>query len=149
MVFLLFLSLLFIFKDRILRITSKIGIIWNQAKTNRIKLWSIIYLKIGFNFIGLGGRIGIAYLLGVEIPIWELVCIILTVNFFISMPISINGIGVREVGYVGFLSFVGVPENIAFSFALCEFSITISVALIGIIIFTFIKLHQFRIKLKK
>ena len=137
------------FKEKLLKIIKKIIQIWNETRNNKKKICYAFFLKLGFNIIGLAGRLGIGYLLGIKIPIWEFACTILILNLLISLPISLNGVGVREAGYVGLLTLIGVQESTALLFALSEFGITLSVALIGAIIFLSMKTNQLIIKLKR
>ena len=147
--FVLLFLLWFFLKEKSFKTINEIIQIWNETRNNKKKLWYAFFLKLGFNFTGLAGRLGIGYLLGIKIPVCEFVCIILILNFLISLPVSLNGIGVREAGYVGLLSIMGVPESTAFLFALSEFGITLSAALIGILIFTSMKTKELLIKLRK
>ena len=135
-------------KEKIKKILSKINQIWQETRDNKSKLWNAFFLKLGFNIIGVAGRVAIGYLLGINIPIWEFICVILTINFVIALPISLNGVGLREAGYIGMLAIIGVPKSTAFIFALSEFGITLSVALIGAIIFLAMKVNQVIFKLK-
>jgi hypothetical protein len=89
---------------------------------------------LAFNFIGISGRIIIGILLGITMPVWKFACAIFIINLLVSFPISINGIGVREAGYVGLLSMFGFSGKISLSFALCEFGITLSAFSIGFIL---------------
>jgi uncharacterized membrane protein YbhN (UPF0104 family) len=145
--FLLTLLGWFFFKEKIRKLFCKINNIWQETKNNEIRLWNAVLLKIGFNVVGVTGRILVGYLLGVNLPIWEFVCVILMVNFLIALPISLNGVGLREAGYVGMLTLLGVSESTAFVFALSEFGITVFSALIGASVFSVIKLNQVRLKI--
>ncbi|NQU88513.1 MAG: flippase-like domain-containing protein, partial [Mariniphaga sp.] len=141
------LTLLCLFlKDKLLKIIRKIIQIWQETRKNKKKLLYAFFLKLGFNITGLVGRLAIGYLLGITIPIWQFACVILILNFLISLPISLNGVGVREAGYVGLFSLMGVAENTAFVFALCEFGITLFAALFGAIMFIGIKTKDFVMK---
>ncbi len=127
------------FKDRLNKFKIKLFQIWEETKNSKNILIQALFLKLGFNIIGLLGRLAIGYLIGVKLPILEFASIILILNFLISLPISINGVGVREIGYVGLLSILGVSKTTAFSFALGEFGITLFGALVGVTIFITLK----------
>ena len=145
-----FLTVLwFVLKEKRKKIVSKINQIWNETQESKKEVGYAFSLKLLFVFTGLTGRLCIGYILGIEIPILEFACIILILNFLISLPVSLNGIGVREVGYVGLLSIMGVPQSTAFLFALSEFGITLSAALIGVLIFTSMKTNQLIIRQKR
>ena len=53
------------------------------------------------------------------------------VNIFSSLPISMNGLGIREGGYVFFLTHVGVAREAAIAFALLWFGIVLASAVVG------------------
>jgi glycosyltransferase 2 family protein len=53
------------------------------------------------------------------------------VNIFSSLPISVNGLGIREGGYVFFLTHVGVARESAIAFALLYFGIVLASAVVG------------------
>ncbi|MGH7803097.1 MAG: lysylphosphatidylglycerol synthase transmembrane domain-containing protein [Candidatus Binatia bacterium] len=59
------------------------------------------------------------------------------VNIFSSLPISVNGLGIREGGYVFFLTHVGVARESAIAFALLYFGIVLASGLIGGVIILF------------
>lgn len=53
------------------------------------------------------------------------------VNIFSAAPISVNGLGIREGGYVFFLTHVGIARESAIAFALSYFGIVLGSGLIG------------------
>jgi uncharacterized membrane protein YbhN (UPF0104 family) len=53
------------------------------------------------------------------------------VSLVTLLPISIAGLGVREVTYAGLFSLVGVPQALAVSISLLSFSLSLVVCLIG------------------
>ena len=53
------------------------------------------------------------------------------VNIFSALPISINGLGVREGGFVYFLSHIGLPREAAVAFALLWFALVLLSGLCG------------------
>lgn len=140
---LLFFIIKFFFRKKIIFFLNKSKQILHETKKGKGKILTAFVLKLLFNIVGISGRIAIGLLLGIDIPIYELASIIVILNFLIALPISFNGIGVREIGYIGLLTLYGVPSNIALSFALCEFGITLSVAIIGAISFTFINVRKY------
>lgn len=133
--------LIIIILVRLLIFKKLIGIV-NQIKTVVYQFWknkkaSIItlMLKLIFNVTGFIGRFWIGRLVGIELHWIEFIAVILIVNFIIILPISVNGIGIRETGYIGLLILMGIPQDIAFTFSLLEFGITMSSALIGAVLF--------------
>lgn len=138
---LLFLLMIWVLiKSKIRSLITKIIIIWHETYRKKRQIIAAFFMKLIFNISGLLGRVYIGYLAGIDIGIWEFASVILILNLLISLPLSINGIGIREVGYVGLLTVLGVPAGVAFIFALSEFAITLASSLIGAFIFLAIKI---------
>lgn len=57
------------------------------------------------------------------------------VNILTAIPISLNGLGVREGGYVFFLSHVGVARESAIAFALTWFGVVLASGLAGAVVY--------------
>lgn len=57
----------------------------------------------------------------------------------IMLPVSINGIGVREVSFVGFFSLAGMPESGAFVVSFAVSVLTTLTTAVGGIIYMFDK----------
>lgn len=73
----------------------------------------------------------LAMALGLSIP-WSYFLIFgPLVNIFSSLPISVNGLGVREGGYVFFLAHIGLPRESAIAFALLWFALVLLSGLCG------------------
>lgn len=131
----LIMSGLLFFDEKISKIIRKISEIWNEARKNKITVFYSLLMKLGFNIAGLAGRLLLGYSVGVDLPVLEFAAIILVLNFLISMPVSFNGVGVREAGYVGLLSLMGVSPATALLFALSEFGISLFAVFIGGLLF--------------
>jgi len=69
--------------------------------------------------------------LGLEIPLAGWFVIVPAVMLFAALPITLNGLGVRELGFVGLLGAQGVPEDRATLFALLAFVGTLGFAVAG------------------
>jgi uncharacterized membrane protein YbhN (UPF0104 family) len=132
---LLIMSGFLFFNEKISKIIRKISEIWNEARKNKITVFYSLLMKLGFNIAGLAGRLLLGYSVGVDLPVLEFAAIILVLNFLISMPVSFNGVGVREAGYVGLLSLMGVSPATALLFALSEFGISLFAVFIGGLLF--------------
>jgi len=130
------LLILLLVKKFAVNFYNKILSIYYETRLKKRILFKAILYKLGFVFVGLIGRIAIGKLLGIPLSIFEFAGIILILNMLISLPISVNGIGVREAGYVGLMVLFGVPPDKALLFAFCEFSIIIVSSIIGLIIWT-------------
>ncbi|MBM4762970.1 lysylphosphatidylglycerol synthase transmembrane domain-containing protein [Bacillus sp. B15-48] len=68
---------------------------------------------------------------GIEIPFLHLLVIITLISVITMLPISLNGLGVREAGYVLFFQSLGVPGGIALSVSLLFFFLVTISSLIG------------------
>lgn len=123
------------FKEKLRKIGYKISEIWNETKENMIGVFNALSIKLGFYLVGLTGRLLLGYSVGVDLPILEFAAIIIVLNFLISLPISFNGVGVREAGYVGLLSLMGVSSKTALLFALSEFGISLFTIIIGSLLY--------------
>jgi uncharacterized membrane protein YbhN (UPF0104 family) len=77
----------------------------------------------------------IARALGLEVPLSYFFIFVPLVNLASSLPVSLNGIGVREGGTVFFLTHVGVAEEAAIAFALVWLGILIAAGLVGGIVY--------------
>jgi len=82
--------------------------------------------QIGLNFVML-------YALGIEIPWTQVMIAIPFVNILASLPISWNGLGVREKSYLFFLAPALAPDQAVVLGALWLFALTFNSAVGGII----------------
>ena len=76
----------------------------------------------------------IAHAIGVEIGLLPLVWIRSAVFVITLLPVSIAGIGLREVSFIGFLSLYGISEVDALAFSLANFSVQLTIAAMGLVI---------------
>jgi glycosyltransferase 2 family protein len=69
--------------------------------------------------------------LGLGVP-WSY-CFILgpLVNIMAAIPVSLNGLGVREGGYVFFLAHIGIARESAIAFALSWFAVVMLAGVAG------------------
>jgi uncharacterized protein (TIRG00374 family) len=75
--------------------------------------------------------------LGLEVPLYSHLVYVPIISIIAMIPISINGIGVREWGYVFFFGLVGLTRGEALSMSLLFFAIGIVGSLTGGIAFLF------------
>ncbi len=73
----------------------------------------------------------IAHALGMEVPFLYLVAVYGIVGLISVIPISFNGIGVREGAYTSLFQFIGIPAETGLAFALYWFLISVLTSLIG------------------
>lgn len=110
----------------------KIGIAIGDYKNKGMKWWLFIAI-LSFAF-----QIGMVWIndllfkaLHVEVPFLELLVIITLISALTMLPISINGIGVREVSYIFFFQQLGVSNEIAVSVSLLFFLLVTISSLAG------------------
>jgi uncharacterized membrane protein YbhN (UPF0104 family) len=73
--------------------------------------------------------------LGIAVPFAAYCVIVPAVMIFASIPITLNGLGIREVGFVELLAAQGVPREEATVFALLAFLGTFGFAIAGGLLF--------------
>ncbi|MEZ5065344.1 MAG: lysylphosphatidylglycerol synthase transmembrane domain-containing protein [bacterium] len=77
----------------------------------------------------------VARAVGIDLPAVSWFVIVPAVMLFAALPITVNGLGVRELGFVGFLSAQGVDGERATVFALLAFVGTLGFAVAGGLLF--------------
>ena len=68
---------------------------------------------------------------GIDVPFLHLLVIITIISVITMIPVSLNGLGVREAGYVFFFQSIGVPDGVALSVSLLFFFLVTISSLIG------------------
>jgi uncharacterized membrane protein YbhN (UPF0104 family) len=88
--------------------------------------WSLIATLCFFGSAWFAARA-----IGLEISLVSLVWIRSLVFLMTLVPITIGGIGVRELGFVGLLGFIGVSAHAALAFSAVNFSFQVAQAIAG------------------
>jgi hypothetical protein len=73
--------------------------------------------------------------IGIQVPLPAYFVIVPAVMLVAALPITLNGLGLRELGFVGFLGAQGVPQATAAVFALLVFLGTIGWGVAGGVLF--------------
>lgn len=94
----------------------------------------IVVFTVLWGLISLCGRLFLARFIGIDLDLFLLSSIILSINLILMLPVSISGVGVREVSYIGFLSLYGISTEQGFLLSALDFAITICVVLTGAIL---------------
>ena len=137
MIFVIFGLILFFtffykkFYSQYKRVTEKVNLIKNDIVNNRGKLLSITAFTMLFYIISIGGRVILGEIIGIDLPFFQLAGIVMIVNFLILIPVSINGVGVREGSYVTLMGFFGIDSITALTMSFLDFSITLISVFIG------------------
>ncbi|MBI2963617.1 MAG: flippase-like domain-containing protein [Deltaproteobacteria bacterium] len=94
-------------------------------------LAEVSLLSLCFHLSQVGVLVVLVSALGLAVP-WSY-CFILgpLVNILAAIPVSLNGLGVREGGYVFFLAHIGVSRESAIAFALAWFVVVMLSGLVG------------------
>ncbi len=110
---------------------ANIALLKGKWVKNKQYFFKFLSIKIFWYFFSIFSRVFLAKAIGIEIVLIELISIIIIVNFLIAMPVSISGIGVREVSYVSLFSIFGVPAEKALLLSFLDFGIILIAVLIG------------------
>jgi len=109
--------------------------IGNTAKNYRNEGWQWWGMILLLSFLFQVGMAWINDLLfrsfGIEVSFLHLLVIITLISVITMIPVSLNGLGVRETSYVLFFQSIGVPEGIALSVSLLFFILVTISSLIG------------------
>ena len=92
-------------------------------------------LSAVFHLSQIGVLVLLAKSLGIGIPATYYFIFGPLVNVFSALPISINGLGVREGTTVFFLTHVGVPAELAVAFSLSWFGLVLASAGVGALVY--------------
>lgn len=74
---------------------------------------------------------GITQAIGIDVPLPYLIAVYGIAGLVSVLPISFNGIGVREGAYVSLLHFIGIPNETGMAFAVYWFLISALTSLVG------------------
>ncbi|MCX7918493.1 MAG: flippase-like domain-containing protein [bacterium] len=108
----------------------------------------VILLSFIFQLLNILVNVIIGLALDVRIPFSYYYVAMPIIALLAAIPISFNGIGVRENAYVFFLGLVGVDKSVAFSFALLWLFIVIVSSLLGGPLFIFRKTESKRAEIR-
>ncbi|MBN1826784.1 MAG: flippase-like domain-containing protein [Candidatus Eisenbacteria bacterium] len=126
-----------------LRAAGHIPFLWVRKKTESVLTALFLYRdQRGALFRALAIalpvqtlRIGVHYLaarsIGIEAPAVYFFLFIPLIAVFIALPISINGLGVRESLGVYLYARIGIPQELAFSISFLAYLIGVVVSLLG------------------
>ena len=100
---------------------------WNDGRL----LGEVGALSAVFHLSQIAVLIVLTRALAVDVPASYCFIVGPLVNVMAAIPVSLNGLGVREGGYVYFLSHVGVPRDSAVAFALSWFAVVMLAGAVG------------------
>jgi len=97
-------------------------------------LLSVTSISLIFHFIQIGMHVVIAAELGAELSLAYLIATVPIVNIASALPISVNGLGIREALYIFLFMPMGVNHEVAVAFgAVWILSVTLVSALFGLL----------------
>lgn len=88
-------------------------------------------LSLLFHFFQLALQVAVAHALGLEVSVWYLTACIPLINIVSGLPVSFGGLGVREGGYILFLTLVGIDGERALAFGLLWSAIVLGANVTG------------------
>ena len=94
-------------------------------------LISSILLSIVFQFVVIGVVFLTARALSLSIPLTAAAVFVPLVSLAGMVPVSVNGLGVREALYILLFGRIGIPAELAVSLALLYFGVTVIASLPG------------------
>lgn len=98
-------------------------------------IFKAVLLSFLFQFLSILYIFVIAKSLGISVSIWYLFLIVPLVTLFLMLPISINGIGLRETAFIFFFSHVGLSATSAVAISFLSFSVLVIISSVGGIVF--------------
>ncbi len=92
-------------------------------------------LALGFHAFQISLLSILAHSLGISVPFWYLVLCFPLVTLLSALPLSFGGLGVREGGFVFFLSFIGIAQDEALAFSLLWTGLLFGAGILGGLVF--------------
>ena len=107
----------------------------HRALSRKVFFWALL---LQFNVVIHYYLIGQALRLG-RIPLLDYFFSIPIMLFVLSFPVSINGIGVRDLFLIQLFTFYGYPASVAIAFSLLDLAFNLLLGIIGGLIYIFRK----------
>ncbi len=122
-------------KELIFQIHSSIS----SYKNNPLVVFKVVIFSLTFQIISILVPYVISLALGLKVSIFYFLIFIPLIRIVILLPISFNGLGLREGAYVTLFSQIGVPPEMSFSISILGYFMLTCISLIGGILYLFIK----------
>ncbi len=120
----------------------KLRLVFRSYKSHWNAIIQGILLSLVVHLIQAGMHVVMGRALNLVLPFSFCLIVYPLVGTFAAIPISLNGIGLREGGYVLMLGLIGITTENAIAFGLLLFSIVALDSLIGGVIFLAKKSHK-------
>jgi uncharacterized protein (TIRG00374 family) len=98
---------------------------------DRASIMKSVGVSFIFNITLILSNYFVGLALGVKVSMLYFWIFVPITSVITMIPISLNGLGVREMGYVALFTQAGVPEQVAFSMSLSFYAFTVISGLIG------------------
>ena len=122
-------------RDLIFQIHSSVS----SYKNNPLVVFKVVIFSLTFQIISVLIPYVISLALGLKISIFYFLIFIPLIRIVILLPISFNGLGLREGAYVTLFSQIGVPPEMSFSISILGYFMLTCISLIGGILYLFSK----------
>lgn len=84
-----------------------------------------------FNSLQIGVNVALGLAFGLALPLSLYLVVVPLISLMLALPLSINGLGVRESGYLFFLGQAGVAPPLALAVGLGYYACTVTAGLLG------------------
>lgn len=125
------LILFFLFRKELHSHFKDIFGLTRQIISDKKGLSAVLFLILLWNLFSISGRVCFARFIGIDLNIFLIAFTILLVNFILMLPISLSGIGLREISYIGLLNLSGIHSEKAFLLSLIDFSVIMTAVIAG------------------
>lgn len=98
---------------------------------DRSAIQRALLISLVFNFTLIAANYFAAKAFAVDISLWYFWIFVPITSVVTMIPLSLGGLGIREIGYVTLFTQAGVPEQVAFSMSLTIYIFTLISGLIG------------------
>lgn len=88
-----------------------------------------------FNLLMIGVNVALGLAFHLELPLSLYAVVVPLISLVQAIPLSINGVGVREGGYLFFLGAAGVAPALALSMGLAYYGCTVAAGLLGALLY--------------
>lgn len=102
---------------------------------DRKTVWTVVWTSILFQFLTIAVYYLAARSFGLYISFLDLMVVVPLVTILTLIPFSLNGLGIREGGFVFFLSRLGIAKYEALSLSLLVYGLSLLLSLMGWVIF--------------
>ena len=111
----------------------------HRFRFNRIAIFSVIGLSLIIQFLVVVAMWIAAQSIGIAAPFYIFMIFIPIVNLSMAIPVTINGVGLRESVYYLLFSQIGVPVESAVTLGLLNFAVVAMTSLPGGIVYLLYK----------